>query len=978
MLNDLILQADGKILLGGRLKPLGKDLFVPLLRLFPDGSVDHSFDVLPENNIPTLADYYAYQMSIQPNGKILTCLNRYTPPSSGGGVIIIIIAPPPPVSVSQFVRFLGDGAYPPHRPLEVLAMSLSSVMTRVTWNDVSDETGYVVERNDNGSWVTVATLAADITTFDDPVAPGQINHSYRIRALNAQGSSSPSPEAAVVLPTDFAEFTVTATAPRQVDLAWSDVVGEWGYEVYRKNGSLTGYYSVGSINVGTLIPWIADFADPQFDFPPVDQMTRIAELPQGSTSYSDTSVDTRQTYTYVILARNLAGTRVNIGSAITTPSDLPPSVPQRFTANSGAQESIVLSWRDTVWEDSYVLEWSPPDETNWQTLAVLPANTTSYVHGSGLPAGQTFHYRLRAGNLFGGTSSPSPTTGARVEGYNWVPGGAVDPTFHLGSFPHSLYHYKKSPQGALFALMDYYSTYQLKKINPDGSPAAFSTAVDSSNLYDYLPLADGKILVCGDFQGRVRRLNVDGSQDWSFAPPAVTGWIYHMFPLINGKILLGGSFTLIGNQASNGIALMNPNGTLVPGFSMTGYPAGQSGPQQCIEQPDGRLVVSFGGMGLVRLTTSGSPDASFGTGGTVSFNQNIYALALQPDGKILAGGSFSALAGGLEGSHNRLLRLDGNGVIDPSFDTGSGFPIVTKVYPGSTMTSYQSVRSLAVDGEGRILVAGDLLQYDSQKVNGLLRLLPDGTLDTSLKIDTNPQSSYGASIVILNDDGTFYCDLTGLKRYYSQGAAGAGDQPEITSTRLSASSFDLEWEPNGATSSILEVWNPATMNWNEAANVTGTTRRVIENVAPGVSFSYRIKSLFGGDAGPVYSSSYVGRAFTLFEQWKVSHGLAADILPNQPFHGIPLLTRYALGLSPESNEPAKLPKFQIDPSTHIGVNLTKAAPELDYVVEYSEDLVTWSTEMVSETVEASSGQTAFHVSTMGKSKLYVRLRIFEP
>ena len=99
-------------------------------------------------------------------------------------------------------------------------------------------------------------------------------------------------------------------------------------------------------------------------------------------------------------------------------------------------------------------------------------------------------------------------------------------------------------------------------------------------------------------------------------------------------------------------------------------------------QADGRILVggvftTLGGGGtgtttrnyLGRLNADGSLDASFNPGA----NSIVYALAVQADGKILVGGSFTTLGGGGIGTtaRNRIGRLNADGSLDTSFDPGA-------------------------------------------------------------------------------------------------------------------------------------------------------------------------------------------------------------------------------------------------------------------------------------------------------------------
>ena len=91
-------------------------------------------------------------------------------------------------------------------------------------------------------------------------------------------------------------------------------------------------------------------------------------------------------------------------------------------------------------------------------------------------------------------------------------------------------------------------------------------------------------------------------------------------------------------------------------------------------QPDGKVVIggeftlvnSVQRLRLARLNTDGSLDTSFNP--TLLFNGAVYALAQAPDGKIYFGGSFED-AGGSGRDH--FARLNADGSLDTGFnDTG--------------------------------------------------------------------------------------------------------------------------------------------------------------------------------------------------------------------------------------------------------------------------------------------------------------------
>jgi hypothetical protein len=85
-------------------------------------------------------------------------------------------------------------------PCDSIAVG-GTVELRLTWVDNSaDETGFLVQRGPDGSsWTTVATLAADTTTWDDTnVDTGQTLY-YRVLAYNDDGNSDPSNTASITI-----------------------------------------------------------------------------------------------------------------------------------------------------------------------------------------------------------------------------------------------------------------------------------------------------------------------------------------------------------------------------------------------------------------------------------------------------------------------------------------------------------------------------------------------------------------------------------------------------------------------------------------------------------------------------------------------------------------------------------------------------------------------------------------------------------
>ena len=128
---------------------------------------------------------------------------------------------------------------------------------------------------------------------------------------------------------------------------------------------------------------------------------------------------------------------------------------------------------------------------------------------------------------------------------------------------------------------------------------------------------------------------------------------------------------------------------------------------------------------LVKLNSHGTLDNSFDIGS--GFNGTVDAIAVQNDGKILVGGRFTEFNGF---TRNRLVRLNTNGTIDLTFNIGTGFS--ENVY----QNVFCNIGAICVQNDGKILVGGYFSAYNGAFRNSILRLNPDGSLDTTFNPGT--------------------------------------------------------------------------------------------------------------------------------------------------------------------------------------------------------------------------------------------------
>jgi uncharacterized delta-60 repeat protein len=208
-------------------------------------------------------------------------------------------------------------------------------------------------------------------------------------------------------------------------------------------------------------------------------------------------------------------------------------------------------------------------------------------------------------------------------------------------------------------------------------------------------------------------------------------------------------------------ALLNA-GDFDPTFGTSGIATHQfTGPgnnqaEAAVVQTDGKLVVvgdvnvvnpsGPAGVNMARFNADGSLDATFGIGGRVitgSVGLVVTTAAIQADGKILVAGQ--------HGGDFGLVRYNPDGTLDATFGAGG---LVTTDFAGTLDQAF----AVAVQADGRIVVAGRAEDSTTASDFGLVRYNEDGSLDTSFGASGKVITDFGQNIesatsIVIQADG---------------------------------------------------------------------------------------------------------------------------------------------------------------------------------------------------------------------------------
>jgi uncharacterized delta-60 repeat protein len=317
----------------------------------------------------------------------------------------------------------------------------------------------------------------------------------------------------------------------------------------------------------------------------------------------------------------------------------------------------------------------------------------------------------------------------------------------------------------------FFPTPALARYNSDGTlDSSFgnggivrTTALNYSTLNDAALQPDGKIVAVGTFNPTfpngsrdylVVRYNSDGNLDTTFSDD---GYVILSFGT-NREDALGvalqsdGKIVVVGNTTSGTspitvLVRYNTNGTQDLSFGNEDGGLSLHSPSSgyaIVIQPDDKIIIG-GSTDVSRLNSNGTIDSGFGSGGHSLLNFWVNALALQADGRIVAAGE--TISGGSVATDFELVRLLTNGFADTSFGTNG------RVTTNFNSSSNDRAADVLVQPDGRIVAFGTgFTPLPEQRANfALARYTSSGVLQAKTTLDFNLRVDIGASTLIQPD-----------------------------------------------------------------------------------------------------------------------------------------------------------------------------------------------------------------------------------
>ena len=295
----------------------------------------------------------------------------------------------------------------PGAPRDFSARPAGESRIDLSWTAPAGEpTGYEIEWSADGEtdWTAVDPAhAGTAAEYADEGLDGGTTRYYRVRAFNDAGDGEWSAVASATTnlhlvlegPDAPENLSASASGASRIDLSWTAPEGAvTGYAVEWSGDGETGWAAVDPEHSGT------------------------------ATEYAHTGLTAHTTYSYRVLALADAvpGEWSDVAGATTDSATRqrgePPAAPGNVSAGASGQSRIEVSWSAPKGEvTGYEVEWSADGSGSWTAADPAHSGTATGYSDTGLDAGTSRRYRVRAVNGAGSGewSGPASATTERPE-----------------------------------------------------------------------------------------------------------------------------------------------------------------------------------------------------------------------------------------------------------------------------------------------------------------------------------------------------------------------------------------------------------------------------------------------------------------------------------------------------------------------------------------------------------------------------------
>jgi uncharacterized delta-60 repeat protein len=317
--------------------------------------------------------------------------------------------------------------------------------------------------------------------------------------------------------------------------------------------------------------------------------------------------------------------------------------------------------------------------------------------------------------------------------------GDLDTTFKITSgFDKMVNTICVQPDGKILVtgIFNFYNDISCKKIIRLTANGKIDSTFNIDTYPEYIDdlklIANNRILVAGRDSKPTKRLmcyNPSGSLDSTFKLNEIDGSVHTIAIQSKDKIFIGGGFSSVNNFNCNSISCLKDNGSLDTTFKISPKIGIRGGVINLIIQQDGKILL--GGyfsllsqpkiINIIRFNQDGSLDSNFlpGTKFDKVSGSIVTSIYLQKDGKILVGGAFNMFT-----NHKNIVRLNVDGTCDTTFQSGNGFD--------------EQVSIICKQLDNKIIVVGRFKEYSFNPTNRIVRLSNDDSYKQFFKISPNP------------------------------------------------------------------------------------------------------------------------------------------------------------------------------------------------------------------------------------------------